>query len=250
MFPCCWCRLDREGWAGRLGQEGQAEGRQAPRCEWGCRESCGVLLPEPPGTCLGGGGGGGRAADPALAAARPGAGAPLRPQRPGPARPAASEALWPARRGLGRTPKLSPGGVAGRRRGLQGPGPARGVRLRSPRAKARTARRVRGALPRGGPQSWHKTKVRVRGFGGVGGAAAREDTGSQGRPGAAGVRGLRGAQPPLPGRKRRTRGHRAPLRAAAAESRLQRVRGCSRGHTCGAPARKARRSAVRRPDIN
>lgn len=180
MFPCCWCRLDREGWAGRLGQEGQAEGRQAPRCEWGCRESCGVLLPEPPGACLGGGGGGGRAADPALAAARPGAGAPLRPQRPGPARPAASAALWPARRGLGRTPKLSPGG--------------RGQEARTARSRAGTGRastqptgeclhrppRPRGAA-RGGPQSWHKTKVRVRGVGAGGG---RGGAGGHRQPGA------------------------------------------------------------------
>lgn len=132
----------------------------------------------------------------ALAAARPGAGAPLRPQRPGPARPET--------RGLGGSlacaawarpdPETFAWGSRAGGEASTGPGPAWGVRVRSPRAKARTARRVRGALPWGGRQSWHKTKVRVRGGGGGRGAAAREDTGSQGRPGAAGVRGSRGVR--------------------------------------------------------
>ncbi|CAO2588170.1 hypothetical protein LEMLEM_LOCUS4850, partial [Lemmus lemmus] len=75
--------------------------------------------------------------------------------RSGPARPdprPRQPALWPAQRGHARPRNFR----RGPRARTQGPGPARGVRPRSPRARARTARRVRGALP--GPQAGTKQK--------------------------------------------------------------------------------------------
>lgn len=210
------------GWEAR---ERGAEGLQAPRCEWGCRESCRVLRAEAPGPCTGGGS---RAADSGPGHRSTSGRSPTPPAaaQPGPTRGLGSSlacAAW-ARP----TPKLSPG-VAGGRRGLNVLGrrgacdhAAHGRGLAPPAASE-------GRCP-ARPASWHKTKVRVRGVGGGrGGAGGRGQTG---RPGTAGVRGLRdSAAPPQRGGTAGT-----ALRAADAESRLQRVRGCSRGHTCGAPA--------------
>lgn len=241
MFPYCWCRLDREGWAGRLGQEGQAEGRQAPRCEWGCRESCLVLLAEPPGACLGGGGGG-RAADSGPGRRSPSSRSPTPPAaaQPGPTRGLGGSlacAAW-ARPIL----KLSPEGrgleardskVLGRRRACVYA--AHGRRLAPPAASE-------GRCP-GRPaklaQNKSKSSGRRRGARRRGRTPAARAPGCSRRAGFAGL-----SRPSL---ERRNRGHRAPRRRRrvqiAACQGLQR-----RTHVRG--SRKPRRSAVRRPDIN
>lgn len=207
MFPCCWCRLDREGWAGRLGQEGQAEGRQAPRCEWGCRESCRVLLAEPPGACLGGGGGG--AADSGPGRRSPSSRSPTPPAaaQPGPTRGLGGSvacAAW-ARPTL----KLSPGG-----RGQE----ARTARSRAGAGRAspqptgegshRPPAASEGRCP-GRPaklaQNKSKSSGRRRGRGGAGGPR------QPGRPGCSRRAGLAGLS--RPSLERRNRGHRAPRRS-------------------------------------
>lgn len=229
MFPCCWCRLDREGWAGRLGQEGQAEGRQAPRCEWGCRESCRVLLAEPPGACLSGGGGG--AADSGPGRRSPSSRSPTPPAaaQPGPTRGLGGSvacAAW-ARPTL----KLSPGG-----RGQE----ARTARSRAGAGRAspqptgegshRPPAASEGRCP-GRPAKLAQNKSKSSGR--RRGARRRGRTPAARAPRVQPACGACGAQPPLPGAEE----SRAPRSAPQPpESRLQRVRGCSRGHTCGAPA--------------
>lgn len=178
--------------------------------------------------------------------------------RSGPARPDPRPRRLPGLRGVGSPdPRNFRLGVAGKRRGQQGPGAGEERACPQPtgegshRLPARPPAASEGRCP-GRPAKLAQNKSKSSGRRRGGGAAAREDPppSGQGAPGAAGVRGLRdSAAPPW---KRRTRGapRSAPQPPPPPESRLQRVRGCSRGHTCGAPASPRRRSAVRRPDIN
>lgn len=116
--------------------------------------------------------------------------------RSGPARPDPRPRQLSGLRGVGTPDPETFAGGRGREARTQGPGPARGVRPRSPRARARTARRVRGALP--GParklaQNKSKSSGRQRGARWRG-----EDAGRQGAP-VQPACGACGTPPPLPG---------------------------------------------------
>lgn len=162
--------------------------------------------------------------------------------RSGPARPDPRPRQLSGLRGVGTPDPETFAEGRGREARTQGPGPARGVRPHSPRARARTARRVRGALP--GParklaQNKSKSSGRRRG------ARWRGRTRADRAPRYSRHAGLAGLRRPSPAR--RNRGHRAPRR----RRRVQ-IAACQglqpRTHVRG--ARKPRRSAVRRPDIN
>lgn len=99
MFPCRWCRRDREEQAGRLEKEGRRASK--PHAASGfAGKVAGSCVLRLPGRALAAA----AAGQPTLvpATARPRTGAPVHPQRPSPARPAASAALWPARSGHAR----------------------------------------------------------------------------------------------------------------------------------------------------
>lgn len=117
--------------------------------------------------------------------------------RSGPAQPDPRPPQLSGLRGVGTPDPETFAGGRGREARTQGPGPTRGVRPRSPRARARTARRVRGALP-GLAHKLAQNKSKSSGVGGGrGGAVAREEAGRQGAP-VQSACGACGTPPPLP----------------------------------------------------
>lgn len=164
--------------------------------------------------------------------------------RSGPARPDPRPRRLPGLRDVGSPdPRNFRLGVAGKRRGQQGPGAGAERACPQPTGEGSHRPPARPPRPRGaaraGPQSWHKTKVRVRGVGGEG----ERRRGKTHPPAARAPRvlpacGACGTQPPLPG-SGGLAGHRAPRRSR----RRRRSPDCSVSGAAAADTRAGRPQA-------